>query len=75
VNFPSRYLKSQLIYLSLLFGVLYWYIWTVWKPRRNGYTLEETVATLDDGTIVTKLVQVPIRSKPVPTTELVAHDE
>ena len=44
-------------------------------PRRNGCTLEETVATLDDGTTVTKLVQVPMGSKPVPTTEQTAHDE
>ncbi|KAF1808361.1 amino acid transporter [Eremomyces bilateralis CBS 781.70] len=59
----------------LLFGVLYWYIWTVWIPRRNGCTLEETVATLGDGTTVTKLVWVPIGSKPVPTTEQGAYDE
>ncbi|KAF2815511.1 amino acid transporter [Mytilinidion resinicola] len=52
----------------LLFGVLYWYVWTVWLPRRNGCTLEETVATLDDGTTVTQLVHIPIGSKPVPTT-------
>ena len=41
----------------ILFGVLYWYIWTVLLPRRGGYTLEETVETLDDGTNVTKLVR------------------
>lgn len=59
----------------MLFGVVYWYIWTVWLPRRKGCTLEEVVATLDDGTTVTRLVQVPIGSKLVPTTEQEAHDE
>jgi len=53
----------------LLFGVLYWYIWTVWIPRRNGCTLEEITATLDDGTTVTKLVQTPIGSHAVSVSE------
>jgi hypothetical protein len=60
---------------SLLFGVLYWYVWTIWIPRRNNYSLEETVETLDDGTTVTTLVQVPIGSKLVPTTEQETYDE
>jgi hypothetical protein len=51
-----------------LFGVFYWYIWTVWLPRRNGCTFEEVVETLDDGTAVTKLVQVPVGADPVVTT-------
>jgi hypothetical protein len=42
---------------SILFGVLYWYIWTVFLPRRGGYRLEEAVETLDDGTNITKLVR------------------
>lgn len=37
--------------------MLYWYIWTVFLPRHGGYTLEEAVETLDDGTNVTKLVR------------------
>jgi hypothetical protein len=64
----------QLICHSILFGVLYWYVWTVFIPRRNGCTLEETVDTLDDGTTVTRLVQVPKGSKLVPTEDL-ADDE
>lgn len=48
---------------SILFGVIYWYIWKVLIPHHNGYTLEETTATLDDGTSITRLVQVPIGSK------------
>jgi len=59
----------------ILFGIGYWYVWTVWIPYQNGCTLEEIEATLDDGTTVTRLVQVPIGSKPVPTTEQVTHDE
>lgn len=47
----------------ILFGVAYWYVWTIWIPRRKGSTLEETTATLDDGTTITRLVQVPISSK------------
>lgn len=43
--------------------------------RRNGYTLEETVAILKDGTRITKLVQVPIGSKAISTTEEVADDQ
>lgn len=41
---------------SLLFGVIYWYIWTVLLPRWGGYRLEEEVDVLDDGTSITKLV-------------------
>ncbi|RJE20920.1 methionine permease [Aspergillus sclerotialis] len=42
----------------LLFGVLYWYIWTQLMPRRGGYRLEEEEVTLSDGTSITKLVQL-----------------
>lgn len=42
---------------SYLFGVLYWYVWTVLLPRRGGYSLEEEAEVLDDGTSVTKLVR------------------
>ncbi|EAW10008.1 putative methionine permease [Aspergillus clavatus NRRL 1] len=41
----------------LLFGVVYWYIWTVLLPRWGKYTLEEEVDVLDDGTSITKLVR------------------
>jgi hypothetical protein len=58
-----------------LFGIGYWYVWTVWIPRRNGCTLEEIDATLDDGTTITRLVHVPIGSKLVSTTEPVTEDE
>ncbi|KAL9096524.1 MAG: hypothetical protein Q9165_001521 [Trypethelium subeluteriae] len=53
----------------LLFGVGYWYIWTVLIPRWKDYSLEEAAEVLDDGTTITKLVKVPRGSKPVPTTD------
>ncbi|EAW21048.1 putative methionine permease [Aspergillus fischeri NRRL 181] len=40
----------------LLFGVVYWYVWTVLLPRWGGYRLEEEVNVLNDGTSITKLV-------------------
>ncbi|KAJ5108112.1 hypothetical protein N7456_004787 [Penicillium angulare] len=41
----------------ILFGIIYWYVWTVLLPSRGGYKLEEAVETLDDGTPVTRLVR------------------
>ncbi|KII84566.1 hypothetical protein PLICRDRAFT_57546 [Plicaturopsis crispa FD-325 SS-3] len=32
-----------------LFGVVYWYIWSVWLPRRNGYVLVRQLVRQDDG--------------------------
>lgn len=40
---------------SIIFGILYWYIWTVLLPRWGGYKLEEEDEVLDDGTKITKL--------------------
>ncbi|KAJ5224024.1 hypothetical protein N7468_008566 [Penicillium chermesinum] len=42
----------------LLFAVFYWYIWTVYLPRRGGYRLEEQEEILKDGTSVTRLLRV-----------------
>ena len=42
----------------LVFGVIYWYLWTILIPRLRGYHLEEDVDILEDGTSVTKLVKV-----------------
>ncbi|KAK0638495.1 amino acid permease-domain-containing protein [Cercophora newfieldiana] len=44
----------------LLFGVLYWLVWTVLLPKWGGYRLEEAADVLDDGTTITKLVAVPL---------------
>ncbi|KAL3465600.1 amino acid/polyamine transporter I [Aspergillus heterothallicus] len=41
----------------IVFGVLYWYVWTVLLPRWGGYKLEEEERVLDDGTTATKLVR------------------
>ncbi|KAF2451271.1 hypothetical protein P171DRAFT_347138 [Karstenula rhodostoma CBS 690.94] len=34
----------------LLFGVVYWYVWTVLIPKWTGYRLEEETSVLADGT-------------------------
>ncbi|KAK3671635.1 low-affinity methionine permease [Recurvomyces mirabilis] len=44
----------------ITFAVLYWYIRTVFLPRRNGYRLGEAKATLSDGTTVTRLTKVKL---------------
>ncbi len=43
---------------SFVFGVIYWYLWTVLVPRLRGYSLEEEADMLEDGTSVTKLVKI-----------------
>lgn len=42
----------------IVFGVLYWYIRFVALPRRFGYTMEEEVDILTDGTSFTRLISV-----------------
>jgi len=49
----------------MLFGVIYWYVWTILIPRWKDYNLEEVTEVLDDGTTVTKLVHVPKGTKPI----------
>ncbi|KAF7596215.1 hypothetical protein BBP40_002747 [Aspergillus hancockii] len=41
----------------VVFGIVYWYIWTVLLPRWGGYQLEEEKDVLEDGTDITKLVR------------------
>ena len=41
----------------LLFGIGYWYVWTIALPRYNGYKLEDEGDILSDGTTITKLVR------------------
>jgi len=41
----------------LIFGVTYWFVWTIALPRYRGYRLEEKADILDDGTTITKLVR------------------
>jgi hypothetical protein len=50
----------------MLFGVLYWYSWTVLLPKWKRYRLEEEIRILDDGTTVTNIVKVPIRQAKAP---------
>lgn len=44
----------------LLFSLAYWAVWIRWLPRLGGYTLEEEVGKLSDGTTYTRLVKEPI---------------
>ena len=53
----SQYCKEHILtFCSIIFAVLYWYVWTVALPRWRGYTLEEELEVLSDGTSITKLV-------------------
>ena len=42
----------------LVFGVVYWYLWTVLLPRLRGYRLEEEKDVQKDGSAVTRMVKV-----------------
>ena len=44
--------------LRLIFGVLYWLVWTMVLPHFGNYRLEEKEEVLDDGTSVTVLARV-----------------
>ncbi|KAI0894075.1 amino acid permease-domain-containing protein [Annulohypoxylon nitens] len=59
----------------LLFGILYWLVWTVILPRIGRYTLEEKQEVLDDGTAITVLTRPstyerPTESHPVHITDV-----
>ena len=54
----SRSGTANYVRHSLVFAILYWYVWTVLLPRWKKYSLEEEVRVLGDGTVVTKLVKV-----------------
>ncbi|KAJ2970117.1 hypothetical protein NUW58_g9794 [Xylaria curta] len=43
----------------IVFGFLYWLVWTIILPRLGGYRLEEKQDILDDGTTITVLERVP----------------
>ena len=61
VSFESKSVDKIVLTVHvsrLLFGVIYWYLWTVFIPRLGGYHLEEETDILKDGTSVTKLVKV-----------------
>lgn len=42
----------------LVFGIIYWYVWTILIPKWKGYVIEEEEETLKDGTTITRLVHV-----------------
>ncbi|KAI1475181.1 amino acid permease-domain-containing protein [Daldinia eschscholtzii] len=41
----------------LVFGVIYWLVWTIILPRLGGYRLEEKPEVLDDGTAITTQIR------------------
>ena len=43
-----------------LIGVVYWYVWCVWLPRRNGYKLEREWVLQGDGVSRCVFRQIPI---------------
>lgn len=47
-----------MVFYRIVFGLVYWYIWTVAIPRWRGYRLEEEYVVLKDGTSVTRLIKV-----------------
>lgn len=55
---PAPFVSAFANYCRIVFGVLYWYVWTVLLPRWGGYHLEEEKAEAEDGAIHTKLVRV-----------------
>ncbi|KAI2782095.1 amino acid permease-domain-containing protein [Daldinia loculata] len=58
----------------LVFGVLYWLIWTVVLPRLGGYRLEEKQDVLDDGTAITTQNR-PFESYPVHITDVTGRED
>lgn len=53
------YFSNLVCPVSLVFGVLYWAVLTVFWPWLRGYQLEEATEVLPDGTTVTKLIRAP----------------
>ncbi len=44
--------------VRIIFGILYWYLWTILLPRLQGYKLEEETVVLKDGiSITTEIVE------------------
>ncbi|KAJ6576031.1 APC amino acid permease [Mycena vulgaris] len=45
-------------------GVAYWYVWSVWLPKRNGYALKREWTLQDDGVSRFVFVKVPVAPLP-----------
>ncbi|KAI4864402.1 amino acid permease-domain-containing protein [Hypoxylon rubiginosum] len=64
----------------LLFGVVYWLVWTVILPRLGRYRLEEKGDVLDDGTAITVLThrpetyERPVSAHPVHITDVTGNE-
>jgi hypothetical protein len=52
--------KPLIVLNSLLFGMLYWVLWTIILPYYGRYRLEEKVEVLEDGTSIIKLARIPL---------------
>lgn len=55
-TFPKWLCRANYV-TRLLFGIGYWYVWTIALPRYYGYKLEDEGDILSDGTTITKLVR------------------
>ncbi|PPR03657.1 hypothetical protein CVT24_007771 [Panaeolus cyanescens] len=43
-----------------LFGVAYWYLWSVWLPKKNGYKLQRKWVLQDDGVSRSVFKKIPV---------------
>ncbi|KAI1496235.1 amino acid permease-domain-containing protein [Biscogniauxia marginata] len=53
----------------MVFGFLYWLVWTVILPRLGGYRLQEKEDVLDDGTTITTYIR-PVDPQPAHITDI-----
>ena len=55
---PSNKIRARsLNWIRLVFGIIYWFVWTRALPRLMGYELREEADVLADGTTVSRLVR------------------
>lgn len=54
------YMYPLVTLLASQLGVAYWYIWSVWLPRRRGYALKREWTLQDDGVSRYVFIKVPV---------------
>ncbi|KAJ7488271.1 APC amino acid permease [Mycena latifolia] len=54
------YMYVIVTFAASQFGVAYWYIWSVWLPKRKGYALKREWEIQDDGVSRFVFVKVPV---------------
>ena len=47
-----------MLFSRVVIAVVYWYVWIQLLPRLRGYTWEEEMDHLDDGTPISRLAKV-----------------